>query len=409
MELVTSKDMFVDPDQIRNILTLRYDPSQKPLLPQLIWNDFIPKTNEFSIDIIEKYVENYILKKLQHSDVKKISLALSGGVDSSLVLAFLKKTLPDLTIDAISIKFADSVDETKTAEKIAEHFGINHHVLFLENYLKELPKAISITKLPFWDLHWYYVAKESKNFSNYLAAGDGGDEIFGGYTFRYAKFLSLINTKSSVLDKTKAYLKCHERDSVVDQEHIFGEKIPFTWNLIYDQISPYFDNSLSDLDQVFLADYNGKLMYNFAPINNRINDYFELTTITPLLSTEIISNAAHLDSKQKYDEIKNIGKLPLQQLLRKYNLDSLILKEKQGFSVNTLNLWKSHGQELCKHYLSDARIVKDQWINGNWISKHIGRNDLDVRYVNKFLGLLALEIWYRLFITKEMKSDTNLS
>ena len=401
--------MLIDPNQIRNILTLRYDPSQKPLLPRLIWNDFTPKTDEFSIDVVEKYAENYILKKLQHSGVERISLALSGGVDSSLVLAFLKKTLPDLTIDAISIKFADSVDETKTAEKIAEHFGISHHVLFLENYLKELPKAIGITKLPFWDLHWYYVAKESKNFSNYLAAGDGGDEIFGGYTFRYAKFLSLINTKSSVLDKTKAYLKCHERDSVLDQEQIFGERIPFTWDLIYDLISPHFDNSLSNLDQVFLADYNGKLMYNFAPINNRINDYFELTTITPLLSAEIISNATHLDSKQKYDEIKNIGKLPLLQLLRKYNLDSLILKEKQGFSVNTLNLWKSYGQELCKHYLSDARTVKDKWINGNWISKHIGRNDLDVRYVNKFLGLLALEIWYRLFITKEMKSDASLS
>ena len=77
--------------------------------------------------------------------------------------------------------------------------------------------------------------------------------------------------------------------------------------------------------------------------------------------------------------------------------------------VNTLNLWKSHGHELCKFYLSDARIVKDQWINGTWILKHLGRNDLDVRYVNKFLGLLAFEIWYRLFITKEIKSDTSLN
>ncbi|QLH07833.1 asparagine synthase C-terminal domain-containing protein [Nitrosopumilus ureiphilus] len=401
--------MLVDPNQIRNILTLRYDPSQKPLLPQLTWKDFVPKTSDFSLDFIEKSIENYILKKIHSSDVKRLSLALSGGVDSSLVLAFLKKTIPDLTIDAISIKFADSIDETKTAEKIAEHFGINHHVLFLENYLKELPKAISITKLPFWDLHWYYVAKKSKNFSNYLAAGDGGDEVFGGYTFRYAKFLSLINLKSSTLEKTKAYLKCHERDSVIDQEEIFGEKISFDWNLIYDQILPHFDNSLSDLDQVFLADYNGKLMYNFAPINQRINNYFELTSIAPLLSTKIIFYASHLHSKQKYDDLNNIGKIPLQQLLRKYNLDSLILKAKQGFSVDTLNLWKSYGQELCKYYLSDARIVKDQWINGNWILKHIGRNDLDVRYVNKFLGLLALEIWYRLFITQEMKSDTNLS
>jgi asparagine synthase (glutamine-hydrolysing) len=150
-------------------------------------------------------------------------------------------------------------------------------------------------------------------------------------------------------------------------------------------------------------------MNNFSPINNKINDYFELTSITPLLSNELISYATTLEPSQKYSNIENVGKLPLQQLLKKYNLNSLILKEKQGFSVNTLNLWKSYGQEICKNYLSDARIVEDEWINGNWISKYIDQNDLDVRYVNKFFGLLAFEIWYRLFITKEMKSDTILN
>ncbi len=401
--------MFVDPNQIRNILTLRYHPTHNPLLPKITWEDFVQKKDEFSLDFIEKSAEKYILQKIPQPDVKRISLALSGGVDSSLVLAFIKKTIPEIEIDAISIKFADSIDETKTAEKIAESFEINHHVLFLENYLKELPKAISIIQLPFWDLHWYYMAKKSKTFSNYLAAGDGGDEIFGGYTFRYAKFLSLTNPNSTSLEKTKAYLNCHERDYVIDQEHIFGEKIPFSWDLIFKQISPFFNNELSNLDQVFLADCNGKLLNNFSPINNKINNHFELTSITPFLSTDMISHGTHLLSNQKYDIEKNIGKIPLQQLLKKHNLDSLILKEKQGFSVNTLNLWKSYGQEICKCYLSDARIVKDKWIDGNWISKHIDKNDLDVRYVNKFLGLLALEIWYRLFITKEMKSDTNLS
>ena len=264
--------MSVEPNQIRNILTLRYAPSQNSLLPALQWNDFSINTHEPSLEHIEKYIENYISKKVENSDVKRISLALSGGVDSSLILAFIRNTLPELKIDTISVKFADSIDETKTAEKIAEYFEVDHHVIFLENYLRDLPKAISVTKLPFWDLHWYYVAKKAQTFSKYLAAGDGGDEVFGGYTFRYAKFLSLINPKSTALEKAKAYLKCHERDSVTDQEEVFGEHITFSWDLIYEQILPYFDNSLSVLDQVLLADYNGKLMYNFSPINNKINN-----------------------------------------------------------------------------------------------------------------------------------------
>ena len=61
------------------------------------------------------------------------------------------------------------------------------------------------------------------------------------------------------------------------------------------------------------------------------------------------------------------------------------------------------------NYLSDSRIVEDNWINQDWISKYINQNNLDVSYVNKFFGLLAFEIWYRLFITKEMKSDTILN
>ena len=52
--------------------------------------------SNYSLDHIEKIIEDYILKKFKNSNVKKISLALSGGVDSTLVLAFLKKTLPDL-------------------------------------------------------------------------------------------------------------------------------------------------------------------------------------------------------------------------------------------------------------------------------------------------------------------------
>ena len=401
--------MQVDPNKIQNILTLRYDPSQNSSLYPITAKNFSSKINDYSINKIEKIIENYILEKFQNSNTKKVSLALSGGVDSTLVLAFLKKTLPDLEINTISIKFAESTDETKTAEKIAKHFDVNHHILFVENYLKELPKAISITKLPFWDSHWYYVAKKSKNFSNYLAAGDGGDEVFGGYTFRYSKFLSLINSKSSILEKTQAYLKCHERDSVEDQELIFGEKISFNWNFIFDQISPYFDNNLANLEQVFLADYNGKLKNNFSPINRKINNYFKLTSITPLLSNELISYAATLDVNQKYSRVKNIGKLPLQNILKKYNLDSLILKQKQGFSVNTVNLWNSYGKEICKNYLLNAEIVKDKWINEDWILKYIDQENLNVKYVNKFFGLLAFEIWYRLFITKEMKSDTILT
>ena len=48
---------------------------------------------------------------------------------------------------------------------VFQRFNAEHHVIHLENYLSELPKAISIIKLPFWDLHWYYVVKKSSSLS----------------------------------------------------------------------------------------------------------------------------------------------------------------------------------------------------------------------------------------------------
>jgi len=405
---VETPNHSLTPSSIVDILTLRYDPSISPNLPKKTWKDFETINQPPDIELIQNLISRDISEKIESFNAKKLCIALSGGVDSTLILSLIRKSNPDIEIDAISIKFANSVDETLSALKIAEKFEANHHIVSLENYLSELPNAISQIKLPFWDLHWYYVVKKSQTLSNILASGDGGDEIFGGYTFRYEKFLSLTNPNSTPLEKVKAYLSCHERDRVPDQESLFGHKSNFSWDSIYKTLLPYFDNPLSRLEQVFVADYNGKLLYNFNPINSRITKNFNVHVIAPLLNENLINYGLKIPSKFKYDETKNIGKLPLRELLVRHQTDSLISKEKLGFNVNTINLWNSHGRRLCEQYLSNSRIVKDGWIKQEWIDKYLNKTDLDVRYVNKFLGLLAFEIWYRLFITNEMKDTATL-
>ena len=398
----------LEPSSFVNILTLRYDPSIKPNLPKKTWKDFVSINESPSIEFIEKSICNSIEQKLKTFEGQKICIALSGGVDSTLVLSLVRKIKPDIDIEAVSIKFADSVDETTTASKIAETFDANHNIVYLENYLSELPKAISMTQLPFWDLHWYHVVKKSQTLSKILISGDGGDELFGGYTFRYSKFLSLTSERSTPLEKVKVYLQCHERDRVPDQENIFEQKSNFSWDSVYHILLPYFDNKLSRLEQVYLADYNGKLLYNFNPINSRIINNFGMEMLAPILNDELLSAAPRIPTQYKYDESNNIGKLPLRTILRQNGCDSLVTKQKLGFNVNTINLWKSHGHELCKEFLLDSRIVRDGWIDNDWIQKYIDSPELDIRYVNKFLGMLAFEIWYRIFVTKELKNDEKL-
>ncbi len=392
-------------EKIQDILTLRYDPHTQSTLKKINWNDFLPK-NSVNSNTIKDILKNSIQTKINSQS--NLTVALSGGVDSTLLLSLTKELFPDIPITAITITFPYSDDESESAANIAQHFDIDHKIIHVDNFLKELPTAISILKEPYYDvMNWYYLVKNTSSLSNILLTGDGADEIFGGYTFRYSKFLEKITDNSSSIEKVKAYLECHERDWVPDQENIFEKKLEFSWNKIYDILEPFFNNDLSPLDQLFLADFNGKLMHNFVPNYKKFYDFFQISSVTPFLDNSVIEHGLHLHSEEKYDSINNIGKLPLRSLLSKDISSLLFPKLKQGFVVNASSLWDSYGKEICKHYLFDARIVKNGWISEQWIKKNFDKadSDKDIRYINKFFSILGLEVWYRIFVSKEMKSS----
>ena len=395
-----------DPFSIISILTLRYDLTSVSPLPKLTWNDFTESSISNPEQTVEDIISNYYHKNLRNKD--NVGIALSSGIDSTLLLTLLKENMPKIHVESFSIRFSDSLDETIMAKKIADKFDSTHHIIEIENYFEELPKAISLTKLPFWDIHWYYLAKYASKFTDQIISGDGADELFGGYTFRYNDYLQNINNNSSVRDKTLLYLQCHKRDWVSDQERIFNTNLNFDWEKIYVILDEYFDNDLSLLNQLFLADYNGKFLYNFLIVNSKINSFFKLNSVSPFLEKTLVNFATHLSEKNKYDFKKNLGKLILRNLLKKYNMGKFVLPKKQGFSVDTKNHWKSYGKKLCKNYLLEGEIIKDQLINKQWITDHLEK-DLDVSYVNKFYGLLAFEIWYRLFVSKNLSDSEKLS
>ena len=203
-------------------------------------------------------------------------------------------------------------------------------------------------------------------------------------------------------------MQCHERDWVSDQEKLFNKKLNFSWNSLYDTLLPYFNNNLPRLEQVFLADYNGKLLYNFEPVSSRLSNHFNVKVIAPLMNNELLEISPHIPTSEKYDQKSNIGKLLLRKILKQNNADKLISKQKLGFSVNTMNLWESYGRDTCKKLLSNSNIVNNGIIDNDWIQKYIDKSDLDVRYINKFLGILALEVWYKLFVSNELSSKDTL-
>ena len=405
--MTISKLNLTQLESIKQILALRYSTNLETSFQKLVPEDFETKQIINPENIIEQSIRKSISTELD-SNSKKIGISLSSGIDSTLVLALLRKEFPSTDIESVSVKFSESIDETDISKKISEKFDTNHHILEIDNFLEELPKAISIVKQPFWDLHWYYLVKKMKNLTNVFLSGDGGDELFGGYTFRYKKFLELTNENSSTKEKIISYLNCHERDWVPDQELIFGNECKFNWEEIYQILEPYFNNSLSNLTQVFLADYNGKLLHNMQPLYSSIHEHFDIQNIAPIQNKQLLQFSCEIPNNQKYDYNSNSGKIVLVNLLKKFNIKHLVSPKKQGFSVNTIKLWNSYGKEIFLHFFDKSRLVEDKIINPNWIEKHISKNNLDNRYVSKFLGILALEIWYRLLITKEMNENEKL-
>jgi len=393
---------------IQEILTLRYSKNWSNSYPSLSSNDFI---EGISITDPEKFIEDSIQREIREkigTGQTNVGIALSSGIDSTLVLALTRKEFPSINIETVSVKFSNSVDETSSSKKISNIFKTNHHILEIENFLEDLPSAISIIKMPFWDTHWYYLCKTMKNFSKIFLSGDGGDELFGGYTFRYKKFLENTKDTSTTQEKILTYLNCHERDWVPDQKLIFTENMNFSWDKIYDILKPFFDNNLHRLQQVFLADYHGKLSHNMIPMYDLIQQHFKIKNISPIQNEQLIKFSAQLPLNLKYDLQSNNGKIILQSILKKYNVSNLLATKKQGFSVDTVNLWKSYGRKFFDYYFDKSRLIESGLINSDWIESNLSRNELNVRYVNKFLGLLATEIWYRIFISKEMNESEKL-
>ena len=50
---------------------------------------------------------------------------------------------------------------------------------------------------------------------------------------------------------------------------------------------------------------------------------------------------------------------------------------------------------MAKDYLVDGKIIQDGWIKKDWIQSNLNNKNIDIRHINKLLGLLSFEIWYR--------------
>lgn len=388
----------------QHLLTLRYDPDVKSTIPVMTSKD----VTSFADNVV-KNTESIIKQKLMNfidkTKPKRISITMSSGVDSTLVLVLLRELYPDMKITGICYGFNGNNVEAEETEKLASKYDVDFINPIIDNIFENLPEQISIMQEPKANGYWYYVVEKAKKYSDILLTGDGADELFGGYTFRYSK---LHNLKlDNWTEKCRTYLNCHNRDWVQDQDKLFGTKINFSWDSIFKTLQPHFDNSLNYLDQIFLADYNGKLMHDLIPSFDKMYSHLNMSSFSPFLNTELIKLSFTIPHDQKYDKTNNVGKIILRNILNKRKIQ--VTTKKLGFTPNLLSFWNDYGKEIANHYLCSSRLVREDWINEAWMESALKKAyDNGIRYISKILQMIAFEIWYRIFISKEMTGKEKL-
>ena len=112
---------------------------------------------------------------------------LSGGIDSSLVVALMQEQT-DVPVRTFSIGSSDpGYDETRFARHVAEHLGTEHTELVVteSEVVGLVPELLARADEPLGDpsyLPTWLVSRLAREHVTVALSGDGGDEVFGGYT-----------------------------------------------------------------------------------------------------------------------------------------------------------------------------------------------------------------------------------
>jgi asparagine synthase (glutamine-hydrolysing) len=145
------------------------------------------RSEETLLGELESALSHHVEERLE-SEVP-LGIFLSGGIDSGLVVSYAEQLLPEKPT-TISVGFSDPQhDELAAAQRVATRFGTRHHALTLEPRVDQvLDSVVDAFDEPFADasaIPTYFVCQAAKQSVTVCLSGDGGDEVFGGYDFRY--------------------------------------------------------------------------------------------------------------------------------------------------------------------------------------------------------------------------------
>ena len=355
---------------------------------------------------------------------------LSGGIDSSTVVALMQHQSPT-RVKTFTISFREGeFNEGKHAQRVASHLGTEHTELMVtpNDALAVIPRLAAIYDEPFADssqIPTFLVAQLTKGYVTVSLSGDGGDELFAGYShYRSAKRLwsltrfipaalrsEVADHMTKLGDSSGNSAPSRFRDLVpqVVLSQIRGDRVErFAAALASNDVAAFYQNQVSrwlvpsrvvldseDCELPFAAprrrpahwDSIESMAYfdslNYLPENvltkvDRASMAVSLETRVPLLDYRIVEFSTRLPLCLKFRSGQ--GKWLLRQVLYKYVPRNLVDRPKMGFRL-PLASWlrgplRSWAEDLLQPTnLEEAGFLSSRPIRERWKEHVEGRRD----------------------------------
>lgn len=404
---------------------------QKYWQPQL--GPFIYTSEAEALEVFEEKLTEAIKIRLR-SDVP-FGAFLSGGIDSSLVVAYMAKIL-DQPVKTFSIGFEDSkYNELTYARQVAERFSTDHHEFIVKpDALDIIEKIVWHCDEPFGDssaIPTYYVCQMARKHVTMALSGDGGDELFGGYD-RYFKFEKLKNLakapsfiRALLFKSAKAFCLNEKNKRKIDwyQTRLnappfamymmgvgllqdFVKKSLYTNDLLKHAVSDYSFPALKDFqfnwkdysfEKLPFVDIHSYLVEDILKKVDRMSMANSLEARVPLLDHEFVSFALQVHNNLKVKNHK--GKYLMKKALAKFLPMDFIDRPKQGFAL-PINEWFRHElRELTQDTLLNNKFQNRGYFNQKFVTTLVNDHLALHTDNSEILWMLVnFELWHRHFI-----------
>lgn len=329
---------------------------------------------------------------------------LSGGIDSSAVVALASKHTTQLSTFSIGYKDEPFFDETKYANLVAKKCKTNHTVFSLTNndFLLHLYEVLDYIDEPFADsscLPTYILCKHTRDKVTVALSGDGGDEVFAGYNKHAAEYKmrqqSLLNSlvknndwlwkilpksrngkianlvrqlhrfaEGGKLNVKDRYYRWCSISTPADAIKMFSPEIQQqidvdTFHKRKDLITSYITNDI-DFNQILEADMNGVLVSNMLFKVDMMSMANSLEVRSPFLDADVVDFAFTLPAAYKIDN--NLKKKIVQDAFREELPNELYNRPKKGFEIPLLNWFRNELKSLITDDLLKDKFIEEQGI-----------------------------------------------